>query len=256
MSYRYDSELNFLSECTDQELEELFNILVYDPNDNTSWISETLSISEEHKRYGEKYSKYWKRIAEELQLQGGNTIINFFRFGDGVLYSEIVRDVADNLKVFYYSTDTAEEIEDRIIEKIMKDIIKNLPESEKLNLIRDISPEEYITLLRKYGGEKNIPWEKISLSVIRQIIKKGGFASYKLTVIAVNFIWKKMFGKGLTFAGNKILTKSLGNLLAGPLALVLNTWIIFDIASPAMRITTPAVMIVAMLRKQVKNRNF
>ena len=117
MSYRYDSELNFLSECTDQELEELFNILVYDPNDNTSWISE------EHKRYGEKYSKYWKRIAEELQLQGGNTIINFFRFGDGVLYSEIVRDVADNLKVFYYSTDTAEEIEDRIIKKIMKDIM-------------------------------------------------------------------------------------------------------------------------------------
>lgn len=256
MAYRSDSSLNFLSACTDEELKELFNILVYDPKDGETWISETLTISDEYKKYGSQYSKYWKRIAEELQLQGGNTIINIFRFGDGVLYKEIVEDVADNLKVSYYSNDSAEEIEDRIIEKTFKEILSNLPESEKANLIEEVSPKEYQSLLREYGGEKNIPWEKIGLSIVRQMLKNGGFATYKLTVIAVNFVWKKMFNKGLTFAGNKMLTKAVGNLLSGPLALALNAWIIFDIASPATRITTPAVMIVAMLRKQVKYREY
>lgn len=254
MAYRGDLGLEFLSSCTDEELKQLFDILVYDPKDGEKWISETLSISDEYRRYGTQYSKYWKRIAEELQLQGGNTIINLFRFGDGVLYREIIGDVADSLKISCYSGDTAEEIEDRIVEKIMKDILKNLSRTEKSNLIQEISQEEYRSLIREYGNDKDIPWEKVSLSIIRQILKKGGFASYRLTLVAVNFIWKKMFGKGLTFAGNRILMKGLSNMLAGPLALALNAWIVFDIASPALRITTPAVMIVATLRKQVKNR--
>lgn len=256
MAYRTDSDLNFLSNCTDEELKTLYDILVYDPKDGETWISETLSTSTEHTKYGSQYSKYWKRIAEELQLQGGNAIVNVFRFGDGVLYREIVGDVADNLKVSYYSNDSAEEIEDKIIEKIFKEILNSLSEAEKSNLIGEISPEQYKILLRQYGGEKNIPWGKIGVSLVRQMMKSGGFATYKLTVITANFVWKKMFGKGLTFAGNKMLTKALGNFLAGPLALVLNAWIIFDIASPATRITTPAVMIVAMLRKQVKYRKY
>ena len=39
MAYRSDSSLNFLSACTDEELKELFNILVYDPKDGETWIS-------------------------------------------------------------------------------------------------------------------------------------------------------------------------------------------------------------------------
>lgn len=254
MAYRTDSDLSFLSNCTDQELEQLFNILVYDPKDGETWISETLTVSEEYKKYGSQYSKYWKRIAEELQLQGGNTIINIFRFGDGVLYREIVGDVADNLKVSYYSNDSAEEIEKSILEKITNEMFKNLSDTEIGVFMKEVyPPEEYSNLLNKYND--NVPWKKIGLSLTRQILKTGGFATYKLTVVAVNYIWKSLFGKGLTFVGNKVLTKTLGNLLAGPLALALNAWIIFDIAGPATRITVPAVLIVAMLRNCCNIKN-
>ena len=81
-------------------------------------------ISDECKRYGTQYSKYWKRIAEELQLQGGNTIINIFRFGDGVLYKEIVEDVASSLKIPYSSGDGVEEIENTILAKIVEEMFE------------------------------------------------------------------------------------------------------------------------------------
>ena len=251
MAYRNDSGLNFLKDCTDEELKSLYDILVYDPKDNSKWISETLSISDECKRYGTQYSKYWKRIAEELQLQGGNTIINIFRFGDGVLYKEIVEDVASSLKIPYSSGDGVEEIENTILAKIVEEMFENLSDIEIGTLMEEVySPKEYRILLKKYNN--NIPWGKIGLSLTREMLKKGGFGTYKLTVMAANYIWKKLFGKGLTFVGNKVITKTLGNLLAGPLALALNAWIIFDIAGPATRITTPAVLIVATLRKKLK----
>lgn len=249
MAYRNDPDLNFLAKCTSEELEPLYRILVYDPKDEDKWISETLSISEEHRKYGSDYNKYWKRIAEELQLYGGNTIFNIFRFGDGVLYKEIVSDVADNLNISYSKYSTAREIEDAILEKIIKEMLENLPDIEIGNFMKEVCPEEYSRLLREYNN--NIPWGKIGTSLTRQILKAGGFTTYRLTVVAVNFIWRTLFGKGLTFAGNRILTKALGNLLSGPLAIVLNAWIVFDIAGPATRITTPAVMVVAMLRRSV-----
>lgn len=255
MSYRYDRDLEFLGQCKDEDLKALYDILVYDPKDNEKWISETLSISEEHKMYGKKFSRYWERIAEELQLQGGNSIVNIFRLGDGVLYKEILEDVAEKLKVFKYSGDTAEEIEDRIIEDVMSKFFREMPSEQISELMSDISPEEYQKLIKQYGGVKNIPWGKIGVSTARQILKMGGFATYKFTLVAVNLMWKKLFGKGLTLLANSTLTKVMGSLLSGPVAILLNTWLIFDIASPAFRITAPAVMIVALLRKKVRLDN-
>ena len=76
MSYRKDKDLDFLAKCDNEDLGELFKLLVYDPKDDEKRLTQTLLISDEFERYGHNYQKYWQRIAEELQLFGGNTISN------------------------------------------------------------------------------------------------------------------------------------------------------------------------------------
>ena len=66
MAYIYDADLEFLGECTDEQLKNLAEVLIYD-KDGEKRITEFITISDEYKTYGERYSRYWKLIAEELQ---------------------------------------------------------------------------------------------------------------------------------------------------------------------------------------------
>ena len=101
MSYRKDIDLEFLQYCNNEELKNLFEVLTIDPKDNIERITSTLKVSNEYEKYGEDYQKYWERIAEELQLFGGNTIFNIFRKGKGVLYREIALDVRMKIHKVY-----------------------------------------------------------------------------------------------------------------------------------------------------------
>lgn len=217
MSYRYDNDLEFLGKCTNEELKELFNILVYDPKDGEERFSSTLTLSDEYKKYGTDYSKYWKRIAEELQLYGGNTIVNnIIRFGSGVTYREILEDVAKNLKVTYTKSSSTQEIEDSILEKVLFEIFSKISEDEAKKLFSEFSDDELVLKnLNTSLGVNGAPWGKIGLSLV-----------------------------------NKGLTRVVGGLLTGPIGLVLNAWIVADIAGPATRVTVPAVMLIATLRKK------
>ena len=83
----------------------------------------------------------------------------------------------------------------------------------------------------------------------------GGFKSYQLTVIIVNAILKVLIGRGLSVAGNAVLTRTL-SILTGPIGLAITgLWTAIDIAGPAYRITIPAVIQVAALRQKVLYAN-
>lgn len=253
MAYRYDTDLEFLKKCENEDLEELFNLLVYDPKDGGNRFTETLSISDEYKMYGHDYKKYWQRIAEELQLYGGNTLVNnFFRFGTGVTYGEIVKDVAKVMKVNFSYGDSTLDIENKIFEKNIEDLFEKMTPEEIKEFLNEISEDDIqLKEIIKNYSSKNFPWKKIGLSIVREALKRSGFLPYKLSVVIANIIWKNLFGKGLSFAANKTLTKVLGRVLGGPLALILNAWIIVDIASQATRVTIPAVILIGTLRKKV-----
>jgi uncharacterized protein YaaW (UPF0174 family) len=63
-------------------------------------------------------------------------------------------------------------------------------------------------------------------------------------------VWKHLFNKGLTFAGNSTLTKALSTW-AGPLGWAITlTWATIDISGPAYRVTIPAVIYTIMLRRK------
>lgn len=234
-----DKDLDFLNYAKNGELKDLVNCLIYD-KDNRKRYTETLSKSKEYKLHGRNYNRYLGRITEELKLFGGNTIANLFRLGKGVTYKEIVEDVAKEMKVKFSSNDTAEEIENKLILKVFETTWKELTDEEKKKFIEEMG-----------FSDKNLTAQGIT-ALIQTCLKMGGFKTYQLTVIIVNAVSKAILGRGLTFAGNAALTKYL-SVLIGPVGLTLTgIWTVVDIASPAKRVTIPAVFYVALLRKQIK----
>lgn len=118
MSYTYDADLEFLGECTDEQLKNLAEVLIYDKDGETRF-TESITNSNEYKRYGTRYSKYWEIIAGELQEFGGNSFANLFR-GNGVKYDEILNDVLDKIKVSYNKSSNILTKEDKLVEKYLQ----------------------------------------------------------------------------------------------------------------------------------------
>lgn len=61
--------------------------------------SNSLDINEDYKKFKPDHTKYYKTIADEIRLFGGNSIRNLFRGGEGPPYDEIVIDVCRKLGV-------------------------------------------------------------------------------------------------------------------------------------------------------------
>lgn len=235
MAYTYDADLEFLGECTDEELKNLAEVLIYDKDGETRF-TESITNSDDYKRYGTKYSKYWKVIAGELQEFGGNSFANLFR-GNGVKYDEVLSDVLDKIKVSYNKSSHIINKEDALIEKIFSDMLEDMPEEKKMELVKDMD--------LKVTGFGN----QAIMAAVQAGIRAGGFLSYQITVIVANYIARLLLGRGLTLATNAALTKGL-SLFIGPIGwVVTGVWTAFDITGPAMRVTLPACVIVAFLRK-------
>lgn len=237
MAYIHDADLEFLGECTDEQLRDLADILMKDKDGNLRYAEE-ITKSREYKIYEHRYSRYWKILAGELQLFGGNSIVNnIFRFGKGVKYDEILSDVLDKLEVSYSKSFNIIDKENALIEKIFTDILEKIPEDEKTKMIKDMDL-----------GVTSFTNQAIIIA-IQSGLKAGGFLSYQITVIVANYVAKLLLGRGLTLATNAALTKGL-SLFIGPIGwAVTGIWTAIDIAGPAMRVTLPACVIVACLRK-------
>ena len=202
MAYTYDADLEFLGECTDEQLKNLAEVLIYDKDGETRF-TESITNSNEYKRYGTRYSKYWEIIAGELQEFGGNSFANLFR-GNGVKYDEILNDVLDKIKVSYNKSSNILIKEDKLVEKIFADMLKDMPEEKRMELVKDMD-------LKVTGfGSQAI------MAAIQAGLRAGGFLSYQITVIVANYVARLVLGRGLTLATNAALTRGL-SFLIGPI---------------------------------------
>ena len=238
MAYRYDPDLEFLQNVKSEDLEQLVEILVYDPKDGNKRISEELSSKENYIKYWPDHNKYWKEIAEEIQKYGGNSIANFFR-DTGVLYKEILMDVCDKLKVNYNKNASTEIIENNLLMKVLEKALEDMTEEERKELLESIGIK----------NTTNFSQETL-LGIFQAVFRAGGFKSYQLTVIIANAILKALIGRGLSLAGNAMLTRTMA-ILTGPIGWAITAlWTAFDIAGPAYRVTIPAVIEISVLRKK------
>jgi len=238
VAYRDDGDLEFLSKIDSKSLNDLVYCLTHD-KDGSARLTEELTTADAYKAFSPDHQKYWHLIAAEIQCFGGNTFATMFRGGKGVLYKEVLQDVCDKLKVNYNSDSSVEKIEQNMLMKILTDAVEKM------------SPAELKELADAVGVKSaNLLTAEAMLGVFQAVFKAGGFKSYQLTLIIVNAVIKALIGRGLSLAGNVALTRTMA-VLTGPIGWVITgAWTAVDIASPAFRVTIPAVIQVAALRQK------
>ena len=222
-----DRDLDFLKHCTKEELDPLVSILL---NANTNW----LEIDENYKFYKPDHTKYVDAIIADYQTFGGNTVANTFR-GYGVPYWEILKDVCGNQDV-PVGDEKFQTMEANLLEKSLKGMWERLDEDQRRQIASEIGGSSF-----SIGG--------VGTEAMLAAFRMGGFASYKLTLMLVNGLVKVVLGRGLSFGANMALTKTL-SIVTGPIGWAIGgLWTAVDIASPAYRVTVPATIYIAALRK-------
>ena len=241
--YRNDEDLEFLETVDSNSLNDLVWVLTHNKEGNER-LTEGLTLKDSYKKFYPDHNKYWQDIAAEVQCFGANTFATLLRGGKGVLYREVLFDVCDRLKVNYNKSSSTERIEDGLFMKILEDSIEKMSTAELKEIFKEL-------------GIKNTSGltPQIAITSFQAIFKLGGFKSYQLVVIVVNAVWKAIFGRGLTLLGNATLTRVF-SIFCGKIGwIITGIWTAIDIAGPAYRITIPAVLQVAMLRKNQKMKN-
>ncbi|GKT20128.1 DUF3944 domain-containing protein [Acidovorax sp. SUPP2522] len=224
-----------------EELDDLVYCLTHDKDGDVRWTEE-LTQNSHYKTHYPDHHQYWKLVAAEIQCFGANSFATLFRGGEGVRYKEVLMDVCDKMNVNYNKRSSAEIIEGNLLMKILTDALEKM------------SPEE-LNELAKATGIKNAGGitPETMVGVFQAVFRAGGFKSYQLTLIIVNAVLKALIGRGLSFAGNAALTRTMA-LLTGPIGWVITgLWTAVDIAGAAYRVTIPAVIQVAALRQKHLN---
>ncbi len=248
--------LPILRASTDAELGDLVELIV-----KKGRLSEQLSSTSKYRAFSPegKHSQYYEEIAAEIQKFGGNTIVSaVLRSGRGVRYIEIVADVASKVEADVAGASTAEDFETAILMKVLGIAWELMDEAQKAELMRQLGiawdqmdEAQKAELMRQL--QPGMPFSKSAFAVAAQTaFRAGGFLSYQLSVIAANAVMTAVIGRGLSFAANAVLTRTLG-LLAGPIGWgVTSVWFALGIAGPAFRVTLPAVFYIASLRRRFK----
>ena len=222
--------IQVLNKGSNEELQEFLKL--FEKQLNSSVLEEDLQVTDVNR--AEKI----KLIDTELREYGGNTFVNLFR-GEGPDYDEIVTDVAHKFDINTNGL-TIPEVEERICCVILQKAIEGMSEEERKEFFKTLDLD------------LNTPLKGEALTAaLMAIFRLGGFKSYQLVLIIVNAVWKFIFGKGLAFAANSAIAKTL-SILTGPIGWVITIiWTALDLAGPAFRVTIPGVLYVAMLRRKV-----
>lgn len=134
-----NSDLSFLTDCSNEQLRLLADVLVFDPKDHKKRYTERLSARASYAvYYPHDMKKLLPEIVDEYQRFGGNTIANIIR-GHGVPYREILKDVCKTVGIAKSDTDTVEIMEAALLKTVAD---KMLEQIAKQNVSGEQSVEE------------------------------------------------------------------------------------------------------------------
>lgn len=176
-------------------------------------------------------------IVEEIQRFGGNSLVNIFRGGSGVCYREIVCDVADHVKVTYNSKSDCSQIEMAILYKVLEQSMDKISEEQKKQLF-----EEF--------GANYVGAGPATIAGLIAGIKLTGFGAYQVSALVANATARAFLGRGLAMGASGALMRGV-SILTGPIGWAITAaWTVFDLASPAYRVTVPCVIQMAYMRQK------
>ncbi|MBZ4648858.1 MAG: hypothetical protein JG760_1109 [Desulfomicrobiaceae bacterium] len=129
--YRPDPDLDFLKECSNEDLNILVHVLLYDREGKQRFVVRRLPNHPLYKQHAPNHSLYWEVIAGEIQLYGSNPLAAIARGGRGKHYIKILGDVCDRFDL-RYNPNAATEIIERELYSFL--FTKSLQRLSKANL--------------------------------------------------------------------------------------------------------------------------
>lgn len=221
--YLQDPHLEFLKELPENDLNALAEILAYKGNNVPKW----------------------KAIATEIQTYGGDTILNTAR-GHGVLYKEILQDACGQLKVS--KADDVYEMENNLLIYALNDYLKDKTAQEITELARNINLEDKdkVNTVLTAIATKKFSLSMLSTKLIQHIIYKS-----ILYMTVKRAIGQSLFKRILINIGvRQVATRQMA-AWAGPIGWAIGGLTMIPVVSgPAYRITIPACIHVACLRRK------
>ncbi len=235
--YRQDAGLEFLQLCSDAELKELAETLTHDEGKLRTFEKLTTEPRFKATQRSGSYKKVWSIIAAEIQRTGSDSIASAWR-GHGDVYQNILIEVLKTFRVQHNSASTLIESEERLLKKLLGDAIEKMTAEERQRVAGEIG----IDLRRAAPGAL--------MAALIGGVHGAGFAAYQAAVIAAKIISKAVLGRGLAFAANAAITRSLA-IFAGPVGWTLSLATLLPVATGMnMKISSRAVIHVACLRLQ------
>ena len=234
MSYRHDPDLEFLAKCQNKDLEILVKYLTTD-KDGSLRITEQITSSETYKNNFPNHRAYWELLASEIQHFGANSLMTLFRGGEGVLYREVIGDIADKLGLFIKKEDAIETIELALLTKLMMDAIDKMPE-KNLSAVVDaleIQPESM-----NRSDIKN---------ALRWATKTNDYKPFTLASVVANSVLSHITNKGVE--AKSIPLSGAIDVIANPVGVLFEgIENLIKIPGPAYRVTIPCSALIAYLR--------
>ena len=225
-----DMDLEFLSECSNEQLKTLVDILVFDKDGNKRWTEGLSGTQAFHECYPNNLKPLVPAIINEFQLYGGNTIANKLR-GHGVPYREILEDVCDRLKVNYNKKLSTELLEAELLKKVAVTVIEEMSEEDIKNFNSSLSKSNLLHTIACASGPM-----PVVMATVAVLISQFGVQVGKRQALM-------LFGR--------LLAPRMVAFAVPVLNVLAAAWTAFDIASPAFRVTIPCTITVAFLRRQI-----
>ena len=239
-SYRKDDDLAFLEDCTEADIDQLAKFIIYD-SDGRERITSKMKSSPEFKNLSgqpDQWRKSWKLVAGELQHFGGDTLVNVIR-RKGVVYHKILSDVCKKLGVKFDKRANSYDIESTLIESLVKSSWEKMSESERHDALRTLDLPDLTSSTLD--------------SVLLLIRDKGHGAIAIATLLAhsARLAFIPLTMKTMSAAGISIVARRGAASLANPLAAILISIPMFT--GTAYRVTIPAVIQIAYMRRKIEN---
>ena len=230
VNYLNDSDLDFIQHCIQEQLANFARLLTHNEKGKTR-LSSVLMRNELFKSmegHPERHRRNWQLIAGELQHFGGDSIANKLR-AHGKLYRAILLDVSKRLKLKADKEMSTFEIEQQLLEQFLRNTWKKMDEEHKQEFLHAVDArvnelEELLPLLMK---------DKLLAKGVSHLL------SSQLPRILRTHAAMSVLGHGLL----------RGAGLGGPVGAALNG--VKAVSGSAYRVTIPAVLQIACLRRMV-----
>ena len=231
-----------LSTADDDDLAVLIDHITDEGKGRISLSSDACKTLTDAKSAGRIDEATRALIAEELQRFGGNSLFNLIRGGAGVPYLEILNDVASHVKARRTPGDCTQ-IEIAILEAVLEQSLDKMSEKEKADFFAE------------FGSTYKPGLGPAVLAALLAAIRTSGFGTYKLSALLANSVATAILGRGLTFGATSGVMRGIGAFV-GPIGWAITAiWTVFDLSSPAYRVTLPCVIQIAYMRQKAAYRS-